>query len=381
MAKKLVYTELDRPIKEILTEDLVDLVGDLDDSKLIRSIVMNEKKFLSVDYDRSLRGFWYTTVKPTLSRLGKLQSTETETNIDKWNGYLSGIIAELVKEKRITYRDLRIIDTSRTRTVSNDTYSFIDVDTYGYQVSSGSNPEIVLCVEKDTVIPIVSQVASLFGCSWVSGKGQCALSGMEDLLYQIKERSNTEAILLLVLSDYDPSGYIIAETFRNQIEHYRELFGFKTILSERIGITPDQLTEEEIAQNAYTPKQKGLNEWFEETGGINGEPLGLELDALTPNKIRELFLTNLKKFILGQSCFDFIKRSYIQRKVLEIAKPKLEEIIDEVVEEEIDNISLKDFDIWELGQLGYREFPVEDLCTSDRDEAIEEKVNTLLNLN
>ena len=36
------------------------------------------------------------------------------------------------------------------------------------------------------------------------------------------------------------------------------------IISKRIGIVPEQLTPDEIANNQYSPKKKGIEKWMEE---------------------------------------------------------------------------------------------------------------------
>ena len=84
------YIEIDKSIKELSDEELSKIFGGLKKSVLMRSIIMNEKKFLSVGYDRSLRGFWYATVKPILSRLRLLSASDfTEEGLTKWDKELS----------------------------------------------------------------------------------------------------------------------------------------------------------------------------------------------------------------------------------------------------------------------------------------------------
>lgn len=79
------------------------------------------------------------------------------------------------------------------------------------------------------------------------------------------------------------------------------------IISKRIGITPDQLTEDEIQNNMYSPKKKGMESWMKETGGINGLEKGLELDALTPERIREIFADELKNYVSDDAYTEYAK--------------------------------------------------------------------------
>ena len=122
------------------------------DAVLLRSIIMNEKKFLTIDYDRSLRGFWYSTVKPTLDKLGLLtENDSTEDGLTKWDAKLSLYMAELVRLGAASYQDLHIVDTSRQRATPANAYRTVDPETYGDQVSAAPYPNIIISTEKDTV--------------------------------------------------------------------------------------------------------------------------------------------------------------------------------------------------------------------------------------
>ena len=206
MAKK--YIELDRPIKEYSAKELRDTIGKLKNSELIRTIILNEKEFVNIDYDRGLRGFWYFTVKPVLDKLGLLtEEDQTEKGLTKWDSELSRYMAELVKMGVLTYKDLRIVDQSRQRENPSDKYYTVDIETYGYQVNVAPYSNIIISTEKDTAYHIIYDIARLFGCSCISGKGQNSLGAMEDLLRGMNETGKD--IFILTLTDYDPSGYYI----------------------------------------------------------------------------------------------------------------------------------------------------------------------------
>ena len=84
MAK--LYIRLDRPVKSYSADELKSHIGHLKGLELMRTIILNEKEFLSVDYSRSLRGFWYSTVKPTFDKLGKLSAADsTGEMLTKWD--------------------------------------------------------------------------------------------------------------------------------------------------------------------------------------------------------------------------------------------------------------------------------------------------------
>lgn len=293
-----LYTRLNKYIKDISAKELREIFPpETQNSHLMRSIIMNEAEFSPVDYDRTLRALWYSVVKPTLDKLGLLtEKDSTEESLTKWDSELSRYAADLVRKGLLTYQDLHIVDQSRQRSNPADRYSIVDMETFGYQVGVRAYPNIIIGTEKDTVYNILRDLAALFGCSCISGKGQNSLGAMEDLLRGMGR--DHKYILILTLTDYDPSGYYIADTFRNQVEDLKAALDITAMVNiERVGITPDQLTPEEVEQNKYTPKPANLDKWFAATGGINGEPKGLELDALPPDRIREIFVTSIRKYI------------------------------------------------------------------------------------
>lgn len=204
MGKK--YIALDRPIKEMLAEEIRAKLGKLKKSELMRTIILNEKEFMDIDYDRSLRGLWYSVVKPTLDKMGLLtEQDQTEERLAKWDADLSRYLAELVRLGMLTYKDLRIVDTSRQRETPDERYAVVDLQTYGYKIAIAPHSNIIISTEKDTVYNIISGIASFFGCSCISGKGQNSLGAMEDLLRNMGQV--TKDIHILTITDYDPAGY------------------------------------------------------------------------------------------------------------------------------------------------------------------------------
>ncbi|MBF0414033.1 MAG: hypothetical protein HQK70_15175 [Desulfamplus sp.] len=109
---------------------------------------------------------------------------------------------------------------------------------------------------------------------------------------------------------------------------------------------------------------------MEATGGINGEFKGLELDALPPERIRSIFATSLKKYVETEQYATFIKKSYIRKQILESLQYKLNDMVDSIIQKEIDQIELYDFDVFELAEEGRRTIPIDRLCSANRDRVI-----------
>ena len=304
--------KLEAHVTEIPKDKLKKALGGLKKSELMRSIILNERDFGTCTYDRTLRSLWYSTVKPTLDKLDKLTAQDNdEVSIKGWDALLSKYLAQFVKEGELSYQDLHIEDESRNRSVKSY-YSF----------SPCRN--IAICVEKDTTYKLINDISNLLGCSCYSSKGLNSLGAMESFIRSIRDNSTDPVtdIHLLILSDYDPTGLEIASTLKEHAEDIVNLLGMDgcRVHAERIGITPDQLTQEELENNWYSPKGD-MKKWVEETGGINGLPKGLELDAFTPDRIRDIFATSLKSYIDTADYVEECKKEYLNRVIYDAIRP------------------------------------------------------------
>lgn len=393
-------------VLDMSDKELKKAISKVPKAVLMRTLILNERDFLRVTEERAIRGLWYAMIKPVLSRLGVLID-DTEETMSRWDKDLSKYLADLVREGVMTYLDLLIVDESRRKGTPEEQFQFSEA--YGYQVSVAAYPNLILCVEKDTVCSLAKDLADLFGCSYISGAGKNAFAATEGLLREIKEK--TEDILrkikekmagvdrwdihLLVISDYDPTGFIIADVFINQINHLKRNLGVDGIevYTERIGIVPDQLTQDEIEKNKYTPSTQGLKKWVVKTGGIgtdkdkeilrkegegglSAERLreiskGIELDALPPERIRELFVTSLRKHVDPEIYSDVMKKSLIKKKILENVQPHVKKIINEISPRLSARVN---FDIFDAAISGQRNLPVDQGECDNDDEEIKKMV-------
>lgn len=351
MKDKIV--KLDKHVTEIPKEEIKVLLGGMKKSELIRSIILNERDFGKCTYDRTLRSMWYSTVKPTLDKLDMLTESDNEENsIKNWDGLLSKYLAQFVKDGILSYKELQIEDESRSR----------DVKSY-YSFSPCRN--IVIAVEKDTTYKLIRDISDLLGCSCYSSKGLDSLGAMESFIREIRNNSHepVKAIYFLILSDYDPAGLEIADTLKEHAQDIVKLLKMDgcTIYAERIGINPDQLTSEELENNWYSPKGD-MEKWLDKTGGINGLPKGLELDAFTPNRIRDIFASSLKNYIDTKNYIDECKKEYLNNSVYRAIQPYINKIVDDLVEQKQNDVNIIDFDILDYARKGYSYIPTDEVC-------------------
>lgn len=350
--------ELRAALKDLPLEEIKKELGGLKKSELMRSIILNEKQYCTCTYERSQRNFWYSVVKPTLDKLGELTADDdTEESLTGWDKVLSKYLTELVKEGKLTYKDIMICDESRNYNVP-DSYTF-----------SPYRNVIVAC-EKDTIFQIVKDISLLLGCSCISSKGICGFGAMETLLRKIRNNSENSVreLIFLIMSDYDPTGYTIANTFTAQAEIMAKQLGMNIkIISKRIGITPDQLSESEVKNNMYTPKKKGMDSWMEETGGINGLSKGLELDALTPERIREIFADELQNYIDNGAYIEDCKNSYLYSAIRSEVDKYIDSIVGEVYRELQDKVTAVEPDMMKLVKEGETYIPLHNICSINAD--------------
>ena len=99
----------------------------------------------------------------------------------------------------------------------------------------------------------------------------------------------------------------------------------KNVRHERIGLTPDQLTPDQIEANAYEPAKRGLAAWVKKTGGIYGQPLGLELDSLPLSRLRAMFAAEIEKYIDLDKRYNDLREAFIDLMACYELLPEFEE--------------------------------------------------------
>lgn len=309
--------------KTLYTEEInAWLGGDLGNAEVMRSILYAEIEAVRAGAPRetrTMRGLWYEVVKPLLSRSGELyRPKSTDGKPVEWARLLSEGLADLVGDSLTSYEELKILDGSRQRQAAQPlSAQLLDVSMVG-----GHYPWVILFTEKDTIWPIIEGLADLYGVSAISGGGQPSNACSENIARKIIRSEayqdvQPEEIIILSLTDYDPAGYIISQAQTDQIIEAAnnldpsERGNLKHVRHIRIGLTPDQLSPEEIETNAYEPAKKGLGKWFRKTGGVNGKPLGLELDSLPLSRLRVMFAAEIEKHIDLSKRYNDLREAFI----------------------------------------------------------------------
>ena len=180
---------------------------------------------------------------------------------------------ELVTRHRLFhYRDLGFLDEgAQTRAVGQ------------------ANGTVILFAEKDGRFALVRDIAQAYDATALALGGYPSSLATEYLVHALQQAgvlAERPALQLFAVVDYDPSGYWIAREFTAQLN----TFGVQEVTLHPL-IRPERLTTEQVALGRYTlPKGSKTTNWVRETGGIDGEPYGLEADAFAPDVIRAAFV-------------------------------------------------------------------------------------------
>lgn len=305
--------------------DLRARFGAMPDSELMRTLILSEVYALrngaARETGRTMRNLWYNHVKPVLSRAGRLDDQTKGGKDVNWPAKLSSYLAELVRAGATSYAELRIVDGSRQRRPA----AAVVLPMADVQLVGGHYPWLILFTEKDTIWGELETLASLYGVSAISGGGEPSAACTENVVSTILDSAAYagQDLLLLTLTDFDPFGYLIAEAQFTQLqEATRGRCGVQHI---RLGLTPDQLTRAERDAKAYTPKDEGFAAWYAQTGGVDGRPLGLELDALPLSRLRAMFAEGIERHIDLAPRREDLREAFLELLAWELLRPEVEE--------------------------------------------------------
>lgn len=221
--------------------------------------------------DGIIRTFWYTHIKPVFARTDSLNSQVDQSEL------LSEVLVELVRDRGLMrYKD----------------FGFFDQNAGNRRL--GKNLNLVLVGEKHGKFTVLEKIAQELDCTFLTLGGQPSLLSMEYLVDEYKARGFDlrHNLRLIFVVDYDPAGKIIRDSVVRDLNFY----GMKNLTPIDI-ITPAIFTKEELELVKFPlpPNQKTLNEkWLKKTGGVNGQPYGVESDSLPFPKLKQLILAVAK---------------------------------------------------------------------------------------
>lgn len=224
--------------------------------------------------DGNIRSFWYSHIKPVLARFMKVSNAQYDT--------LTAVLARFVGERHFfRYADMGFIDDSGSTGVAGDRL-----------------PQIIFCAEKQGHLRALQQIAADKGVTIIALGGQPSLlttEGLADAL-TAKQVDLNQRFYVLTDVDYDPSGNIIAESFRRQLVQLgiQETMRFDLIQPENFTATEVKYFKVPVPQDTPSDRKK-TRIWMDKSkspfgGGLPGDdgqpaPYGLESDAMERKRL------------------------------------------------------------------------------------------------
>jgi hypothetical protein len=144
--------------------------------------------------------------------------------------------------------------------------------------SQPNHVEVV--VEKNTVAKICETVCGKYTIPMTSGRGYCSLPPRHAMAKRY-ELSGAEKLILLVVSDFDPEGESIAESFARSM---RDDFGIRKIHPVKVALTADQVSDYELPAAMKVKKGSSRGKKFVARHGNNV----WELEALEPGDLQQI---------------------------------------------------------------------------------------------
>src|SRR5262249_15526779 len=119
-----------------------------------------------------------------------------------------------------------------------------------YQQSQPNHIEII--GEKNTVEGSIRTVAMEHCIPYTIGRGYCSLDPRRQM-YERFKASGKNQLIVLALSDFDPDGLEIAQSFARSM---RDDFGVTNILAKSVCLTYEQVLERNLAQTFDISEKK-----------------------------------------------------------------------------------------------------------------------------
>lgn len=239
--------------------------------------------------DGNIRSFWYSHIKPVL---GRFFVPLKESYYDAVTEVFTKYAGEL---QLFRYSEFGLVDDLNASTVIGSKY-----------------PHIIFCAEKQGHIKAIQQVAAEAGVTAIALGGQPSMLTSESLVDQLaKVTSLKQRFYLITDVDYDPSGNIIADSFKRQL-HW---MGADDVVRIDL-IQPEAFTAEELKYFRYPvangeSEKKKVRDWMDKRkspfgGGLpddNGIPVpyGMESDALPRKRLHDNAIAAIQQVLAAPS--------------------------------------------------------------------------------
>lgn len=269
--KKAGIVEFDRDIRLLNRADIAEKLasknsGRIIIKKLMKSIIWQVYRGIQEgSYPPligNIRTFWYLYTKPVLAKIhddDRLKSDPYEMMLRAFH--------ELIMVRGLF------------------TYASFDFTDEGWEQRriGKTQPEVLIFSEKTGWIRLLRRWHERWDCSVLALGGFPSALTSEYTATHLKKVVGEKTVRLVGIVDYDPSGYMIASSFCDQLR----AVGLKVSEPELL-IHPDRYEADELEMFAYpiSRRQKTkLRNWMKLTNGVGGKEFGLESESLPIDRI------------------------------------------------------------------------------------------------
>jgi hypothetical protein len=137
---------------------------------------------------------------------------------------------------------------------------------------------IEVLIEKNTVAPICRPICERYCLPMTSGRGYCSLPPRMEMVKRYRT-SGKVGLVLLIVSDFDPDGESIAESFARSI---RDDFGVRKVRPIKVALTAKQARDHQLPVELQVKTGSATAEKFQKKYGNNT----WELEALQPEALQ-----------------------------------------------------------------------------------------------
>lgn len=280
LLKKLDIIESNEDLRRLSTSELVAHFasrrsGRVVMTRLMRSVIWQAHRQIQRGEEApiygNLRTFWYRFLKPLLGRLPSHQTPKQ----DPYDAMLAVFVEMVLDHKLFRYKD----------------FDFTDENWENRRIGT-SRPHVLVFAEKRGWVRFLRDLHTLWGVSTLALGGAPSALTSEYTADHIREvLPPRQPLILFGLVDFDPAGAVIAAAFQRQLA--AQGLDVSTL---HLPIHPQYYSPEELELFSYplSKRQPTLTRrWLDRTGGILGQPRGLEIESMPRPRLLSLLEQHL----------------------------------------------------------------------------------------
>ncbi len=161
---------------------------------------------------------------------------------------------------------------------------------------------------------IIQSVAGRYGVPVTIGRGYCSITPRLEMARRFRP-SGKGQLIVLILSDFDPDGEAIAESFARSM---RDDFGIEALVPIKVALTANQVTTLKLPPSMQAKKTSLQYAKFTQLHGTNV----FELEAVPPAELQRL-LTEAIQSVIDVEIFNHeVDAEREDASVLEVARQR-----------------------------------------------------------